>query len=251
MVYGVGYNSGGKFKCHKPNSRHTKLYRIWVGMLERCYSPQPKYKKYRDNGVYVSERWHDYQVFCKDILEFPNFLDWAKRDSGYHLDKDVICDEQNISPKVYSKETCLFITARRNTLQMFKEKLGKAREYTETCVFHDIESGETKVVNIYEVDGVKSGSIRNCINNRRVYKNKYIFKDLNEDVCEYKINVSPIYEVHLPNGDVKISENANQFERDHGIKMNCLRHYVKNYPREFHGIKARLIKPSHQKTILI
>lgn len=59
---------------HHPNRKHggsfqksgsgERLYRVWLGMRERCSNPKHnRYKDYGGRGIYVCEDWEDYAVF--------------------------------------------------------------------------------------------------------------------------------------------------------------------------------------------
>lgn len=80
------------------------FYLKWQNMLERCYSIKYQTKKPTYIGCTVTDEW----------LTFSNFKSWmVKQDwQGNHLDKDLIIQGN----KVYSPETCLFVTGSINTL---------------------------------------------------------------------------------------------------------------------------------------
>ena len=86
------------------------LRRRLNGMISRCYDPEAKgYKNYGGSGVTV----------CKEWLYSPQaFIDWSLA-NGFEeelvIDKDILCDELEISPKVYSPSTCKWITASENS----------------------------------------------------------------------------------------------------------------------------------------
>lgn len=112
-VYGVGYMGQGKWTS-AIDGKTTKEYMTWQGMIERCYSEKfqedfPTYK-----GVTVSERWKCFQRFCEGIKELHGYSKWKNGSDVYHLDKDIICERDNIKPKIYSSETCMFITRSEN-----------------------------------------------------------------------------------------------------------------------------------------
>ena len=52
---------------------YTKIYRVWEGMIGRCYRPGAgPYKRYGARGITVCDEWRDFQTF----------YDWVKS-SGY------------------------------------------------------------------------------------------------------------------------------------------------------------------------
>ena len=55
------------------NGKGTRLYVVWLGMIQRCENPnQLHYKHYGGRGISVCGEWHD----------FDNFRDWAMK-HGY------------------------------------------------------------------------------------------------------------------------------------------------------------------------
>ena len=109
LVYGVGINDADyvvvKMETIEVNGKRKQkrvwecpYYRVWANMLKRCYSTklQERFKTYK--GCSVSEEW----------LRFSNFRRWMEKQDweGMQLDKDLIFSGN----KVYSKETCVFVT---------------------------------------------------------------------------------------------------------------------------------------------
>lgn len=78
-------------------------YRTWTNMLMRCYSSKFQEKQQFYKGCSVSEEW----------LTFSNFKAWMKKQEweGKHLDKDILIEGN----KIYSAETCVFVTPIVNT----------------------------------------------------------------------------------------------------------------------------------------
>ena len=77
-------------------------YSKWSSVLSRCYSKKTLAKNTSYIGCSVSEEW----------LTFSNFKAWMIQQDwkGLHLDKDIL-QEGN---KVYSPETCVFVTRQTN-----------------------------------------------------------------------------------------------------------------------------------------
>lgn len=111
-VCGVGFMGQGKWKS-KINGKTTKEYSTWLHMMTRCYSERSHKENSTYKDVTVSERWHCFQNFCDDISQLQGYSDWKNND-GYELDKDIICESNNIIPKIYSLETCMFIKKSEN-----------------------------------------------------------------------------------------------------------------------------------------
>ena len=104
---GLGYLGEGKCKVLE-NGKNKKEFNIWYHMLERCYDPKlhEKYPTYKDCAV------EDY------LLNFQHMCEWIENNyyevpgEKMHLDKDILYKGN----KVYSRETCIFVPQRINSL---------------------------------------------------------------------------------------------------------------------------------------
>lgn len=107
IVCGVGYLGDATIVGYQ------KEYDIWSDMLRRCYSENsPNYNRYGGKGVYVDEKWHCFANFLRDVQQLENYNLWKKHDIEYNLDKDILQSE--VQCKVYSKDTCKFVTREEN-----------------------------------------------------------------------------------------------------------------------------------------
>jgi len=81
-----------------------KFYRVWHGILERCYSPKLHEKRPNYIGCSISNEW----------LHFSNFKSWMKKQDwqGKQLDKDILIQGN----KLYSSDTCIFVDGSLNSL---------------------------------------------------------------------------------------------------------------------------------------
>lgn len=90
------------------NCEQSKAYKVWQGMIDRCYGPKSKAaKNYKFSGVTVCEEW----------LSFSNFKLWFENPAngyidGYQLDKDILVHGN----KIYSPETCCFVPVEINSI---------------------------------------------------------------------------------------------------------------------------------------
>lgn len=106
-VFNIGYLGEGKYNA-SINSKCTKHYNVWKGILERCYDPKYIKKRPTYTGCEVCPEWHSFQIFAE----------WA--DKNYYeiegqrmaLDKDILCKGN----KIYSPNTCVFVPTRINSL---------------------------------------------------------------------------------------------------------------------------------------
>ena len=102
---GVGI-LGAKYPS-RVNGVHTKEYKLWTGMLERCYSTtlRNKYPTYKD--CEASENFKSFEYFyewCNNQIGFGN--------EGWQLDKDLLIKGN----KIYSENTCVFLPNEINIL---------------------------------------------------------------------------------------------------------------------------------------
>lgn len=102
-------------------SRTRKEYDIWMRMIKKCYDTSDyQYMTYGGAGVTVCLEWRCYEYFLNTLPMVANYNLWAAEPTKYRLDKDMLQQGIPNSQKVYSPQTCMFITARENTLEMAK-----------------------------------------------------------------------------------------------------------------------------------
>ena len=95
-VYNTGYIGEGIYKPSL-NGKNTKVYQVWVDMLERCYHTPCQLRQPTYIGCTVVEEWHNFQNFAQWFTD--NYIE------KYQLDKDLLFSGN----KVYSPLTCCFI----------------------------------------------------------------------------------------------------------------------------------------------
>lgn len=102
-VFGVGYLGIGVHKT-KIDGKDTKLYRVWVSMLQRSYYHKWLNRHTTYIGCSVDKDWHNFQTFGE----------WFKQNykEGQELDKDILVKGN----KIYSPETCCFVPKEINLL---------------------------------------------------------------------------------------------------------------------------------------
>ena len=97
----IDYHGGSK----------TKLYYVYVSMINRCYLPKvPHYDRYGGRGITVCEEWR---------LKFSNFKEWALN-NGY---KECLSIDRINNDKGYSPDNCRwtdFVTQATNTVKIPK-----------------------------------------------------------------------------------------------------------------------------------
>jgi len=83
----------------------SKAYITWIGMVSRCYCKKTQDKHPTYKGCSVCDEWLCFEVFEKWYCE-----NYPKDGLKYHLDKDIKVDGN----RIYSPETCMFVTQRDN-----------------------------------------------------------------------------------------------------------------------------------------
>ena len=95
----------------------SKEYKLWCGILERCYCEKFHAKKPTYIGCTIHEDWKLYSNFKQDVVEIPNFNKSVT--CGWCLDKDILLKGN----KVYSKDTCCFVPKQINSLLIANRKV--------------------------------------------------------------------------------------------------------------------------------
>jgi len=91
---------------------NPKLFDVWRAMIARCYNQKnPSYKTYGAKGITVCERWKRFDYFLEDVTTIKGFDQELINKGKLVLDKDII----NRDAKIYSPETCCFVSRSENT----------------------------------------------------------------------------------------------------------------------------------------
>lgn len=111
--YGIGYFGEGKYKTRK-NGKHTKCYKTWKNMLQRCYDEEWQEKHPTYKGCTVCDEWHNFQNFAKWYEENYYEIEGQRM----HLDKDILVKGN----KIYSPDTCIYVPQTINSLFVKSDK---------------------------------------------------------------------------------------------------------------------------------
>ena len=106
-LFGVGYLGEGKYKI-SINGKFTDEYNIWYHMVTRCYDP----KYHEKRSTYKDCKVEDY------LLNFQHMATWID-ENYYEVPGEKMCLDKDIlykGNKVYSRETCIFVPQRINSL---------------------------------------------------------------------------------------------------------------------------------------
>ena len=136
---------------------------VWCGMKGRCYGVNNSaYRYYGLKGVTVCDEWiNDFEAFEK--WAFAN--GWKK---GLHIDKDLICERDGISPKIYSPQTCIIVSkgVNSNITNIGKTRVGDD-EASEIC--EAFSTGLYLQREIADYLNIAQGTVSNIIHGRGVY----------------------------------------------------------------------------------
>lgn len=125
-VCGVGYYGIGPYKA-KVDGKHTKQYKVWRAMVNRCYGKDKRLVTYRD--CLVCKNWLDFQEFGR---WFDKTYPVGLESELMQLDKDVLSGGTG---KLYSPETCCWIPRRLNIL--LTDSMSSRGEFPLGVVYHE------------------------------------------------------------------------------------------------------------------
>lgn len=179
-VYGVGclglMSDGSKPRTVKEDNYRimVKEYNLWHNMIRRCYDDklheqEPSYK-----DAIVCDRWLTYANFLEDLPLIEGYDLWLNNE-GYALDKDL----KGNGSKVYSFETCCFITISENSKEAnLREREQRKQPQQGTKIYGiNIKTGEqTRIFN----------SVKEASNYFNVKSSARFFECLNGQRKTYK-----------------------------------------------------------------
>jgi len=120
-ILGVGYIGNADVVTNR------RSYNIWHKMLRRCYDvTDNSYINYGGKGVTVAEEWCSFEQFVKDIPLIDGY-DQSLFEAGVlNLDKDM--KQMKAETKIYSLNTCTFLTKTKNSAIVDRTHLKKEFE---------------------------------------------------------------------------------------------------------------------------
>lgn len=105
-ILGLGINDANYIVQPRVNGKRVTCpyYKAWMSMINRCYGEKIHLVRPTYKGCSIVNEW----------LTFTTFKDWMiKQDwKGKQLDKDII----SYGNKIYSPETCIFVSSSINNL---------------------------------------------------------------------------------------------------------------------------------------
>jgi len=143
-LYSIGINDSTYNTTYMVENKSIvcPYYAKWRQMLERCYSSNFHSKKPTYSDCTVCETW----------LTFSNFKAWMSLQNweNKYLDKDILVEGN----KVYSPETCVFVSMKVNNMLLShistrgKYKLGVSWFKRDSLYRSSCNNGEGKTVNL-------------------------------------------------------------------------------------------------------
>ena len=106
--FGKGYIGVGKYNSSKSNKKVYHCYRIWLTILERCYSDDTNKRQVTYKECDVCDEW----------LCFQNFAEWYLAHE-YECGGEKLCIDKDIlfhGNKTYSPDKCILTPNRINSL---------------------------------------------------------------------------------------------------------------------------------------
>jgi hypothetical protein len=111
-VKGVGILGYVEHLEQQGRLRDLKEYRLWEGILYRCYGCDYSIKNKSYENAYVCDRWLRFDYFYEDITKVEGYDLWKEYKEKYPNKKNIYefdKDTKIIGNKIYSLESCSFI----------------------------------------------------------------------------------------------------------------------------------------------
>lgn len=143
VVAGVGY-VGSMITISDPCV--NEFYKPWNDMINRCYNTLDRdYQYYGALGVTVDPRWFNFTYFMMDVIFLPNIEKRTMFPTIYQLDKDYLQWNIPKGQRVYSRDTCIWISSYDNHTMMGFEKENSSGYFG---VSYKDNSWQTRINNI-------------------------------------------------------------------------------------------------------
>ena len=213
-------------KDYLKSKRIRKHLSRYVQILLRCYDKNCKsYKNYGAKGVKMCEEW----------LNSPDaFINWCEN-NGYSedkvLDKDILCDKLNINPKIYSPETCMFITKEENQQYCFDNTTYKSiacynLDGNFVAVYKSIADASRKASisknYIPNIGRAANGKRLTCCNLYWRYVDSVNNYPLKIEIVPKKNNFKKVSEVSISGEVIKTYKNLKDAAKDTGILSSSI-----------------------------
>lgn len=154
------------------------LQSIWSNMIRRCYGKN--HKEYYSN-IFVHQDWHSFKQFLKDIRYIPQyFLARESNFKGWELDKDYF------GSNCYSKDTCVFLNKKENTLYR-NTQIKPIKIIDNNKIYYELS-----YTSLGKTIGLSKGYMRSCVK-KGYYKNlKFEIIDDKDFLYRYELSKNQI-----------------------------------------------------------
>ena len=166
------------------NELNERIYRVWHGMIQRCYSEKSLKKRNTYKDCYVCKRWLKLSNFVEDIPKIDGYELWLNNpNQRIALDKDI---KSNGNNKCYCLEQCMFATNKENIKQSnktmdysftqtdkYKNKMSKSVKENHRTIVAQIDE-DKKIIKIWSYIKLASKELNiNYTSITYCCKNKY------------------------------------------------------------------------------
>lgn len=147
------------------------LHSRWSAMMQRCYnSNNIKYYEYGAIGITVCDKWKTFDGYLSTIHLVKNFNKFYNDPLNYHIDKDYLQQDINPKNKIYSPETCIFLSAIDN------DNLSMKNNHIEGEYYGVKKISENKFQVLFSLNGTRKyfGTYSNIIAAANMYNYYYL-----------------------------------------------------------------------------
>lgn len=124
--------------------KHTRLYRVWCGMKERCSNPHNKsYGRYGARGITVTQEWRD---------SFKSFYTWAIH-NGYSENLTIDRIDNN---KGYSPDNCRWVSTKEQNRNYSRNHQIAYKGKTQCIADWSDETGINRATILYRLQSGKT-----------------------------------------------------------------------------------------------
>lgn len=218
------------------NKIFSKVFTLHKSMMSRCYNKNSSsYIRYGGEGVRVGEEWHDLNNFIETIDKVDGFdLDlWLE--GKLELDKDIKQKNLPQNKKIYSVDTCCFVSRSENS--------GNRRN-NRNMVIIDIEGNKYYSSNREKFCREHKLSARHafkCLKgNIKHHKGWQFFYE--EDFDETMILKPRLIEALSPDGKIYTFNNISCFAKEHNLSSPNITMVISGKNKHHKGWKFKEIQ---------
>ncbi len=207
----------------KYNKLYKKIYTLWHSMMQRCYQERcHSYKNYGAIGVHVCEKWKTLDGFIATIDDVQGYNESKLIKGEIQLDKDI----KVRGNKLYSPDTCMFVSAKINYSNRRNNKFFIAVNLKEEIVFKT--NNREEFCRTYKLDSStvwgmlqKNAGVKTKKRFPNVYKEWVFFydKDFNMDLLPH---IKEYIAINIETGEEVIFYNQREFANKYNLNSNSV-----------------------------